>query len=202
MNLATAGYQVDIVGSRSHPPYDGGDPDHDGYPGALVGPDNFGLDASTLFDRVTGRNGFTSLVGPHVAADVIVLALGWNSAMARDTDAGNQYRQLVEAVQARKPDAEIVLATLSPRQGYSEAWTEDGHPGYRILNAMARNLANASGSDRLHLADLAAGGFQSADYTDFIHWSASGARRAAAIIQSVIENQGLIDFARGQVTAP
>ena len=51
----------------------------------------------------------------------------------------------------------------------------------------ARSLAARSATDRLHLADFAAGGFQSADYWDVIHWLQPGADRAAHILFEAIQ---------------
>jgi hypothetical protein len=194
--LTNAGYAVDILGSQINTPYDGGDPNHDGYPGMLIGPDNLGTDGNTIYDRVVGANGHATLLGSSVQPDIIVLALGWNSARWRADDAGNQYRTLVQAVQARRPGVKLVLATLSPEQGRDETWTANTYPGYRNVNTMARALANASATDDLVLADLAAGGFVASDHTDAIHWTAAGAQRAAAIIRDAIVTNGLVAFAQ------
>jgi hypothetical protein len=197
LQLENAGYSVDFIGSRSHAPVDGGDPDHEGYGGLLIGPDNLvPPETDTIYDRVAG-NGFASILGPSVDPDFIILALGWNSANYRASDAANQYARLVATIQAMKPQARLVLATLSPREGETEAQTEALLQGYRELNAKARSLANASVVDNLLLADLAGGGFQSADYIapGDIHWSRAGATRAASIIYQTLVRAGELDAA-------
>lgn len=191
--LAEHGCNVDIIGSQHDVPYDGGDPDHDGYPGRLVGPDALGVERDTIYDRIVGANGFATLLGPSVTPDVVVLALGWNSARYRANDAGNEYRQVVEAVATRRPEAALVLATLSPRYGETAAQTAAAVPGYRNLNAAARDLAAADPDDWRVLADLAAAGFAAGDYNDQIHWTAAGAHLAATVIGEAILSNGLLD---------
>lgn len=192
--LNDAGYLVDFIGSQFHPPVGGGDPDHEGYGGRLIGPDNLmPPEKDTIYDRVVG-NGFRPVLSPGVSPDIIILALGWNSANYRPSDAANQYEQLVRAVQSLRPLATIILATLSPPEGTSEAQANVMLQGFRELNARARGLAAASASDNLLLADLAAGGFQPSDYIadDDIHWSSAGAVRAASIIFQSIVSSGVL----------
>jgi GDSL-like Lipase/Acylhydrolase family len=192
--LEQAGYLVDFIGSQSHQPVDGGDPDHEGYGGRLIGPDNLNPpEIDTIYDRVVG-NGFPPILPSSVDPDVIILALGWNSANYRASDAANQYERLVATVRALKPAAVLVLATLSPPEGTSEAQADVLLQGYRELNARARSLGNASASDNLLLADLARADFEPTDYvaTGDIHWSRAGARRAAAVIfQALVDSAAL-----------
>ena len=80
--LQAAGHDVDMIGTQHQLPATGGDPDHDGYGGALIGPGGGG---HNLADRVSG---ILSSVG---RVDVIVLALGWNSAYQEPGQAGFNF---------------------------------------------------------------------------------------------------------------
>ncbi len=170
--LIGAGYQVDFVGTQQSIPAIGGDADHDGYGGAYIGP---GGSPNNLWDRLAGILGSTD-------PDVIVMALGWNSVYNEPAAAGPKYRDLVNRVRAMKPNAHVVVATLSPQRGQTEAQSAGELPGYSALNAVARALAAESATDRVHLADYAAAGFSAGDYWDVIHWTQAGADRAADVI--------------------
>ncbi len=170
--LSAAGHKVDFVGTVSTRPAIGGDADHDGYGGATIGP---GGSPNNLADRL-------GAVLSATEPDVVILAFGWNSVYNEADIAGSRYRQFVERLSAMRPTTQLVVATLSPQRGQSEARSAALLPGYAALNSAARTIARSSASDQIHLADLAAAGFQSADYHDVIHWSQSGADRAAQVI--------------------
>lgn len=170
--LIGAGYQVDFVGTQQRIPAIGGDGDHDGYGGAWIGP---GGSPNNLWDRMAGILASTD-------PDVVIMALGWNSAYGERQIAGQKYRDLVNRVRALKPNAHIVVATLSPQRGQSEAQTGVDESGFAAINAVARAMAGESPTDRIHLADYAAAGFVASDYWDVIHWTQSGGDRAADVI--------------------
>ncbi len=170
--LIGAGYQVDFVGTQQRIPAIGGDADHDGYGGAWIGP---GGSPNNLWDRMAGILASTD-------PDIVIMALGWNSAYGERQVAGQRYRDLVNRVRALKPNAHIVVATLSPQRGQSEAQTGVDESGFAAINAVARAMAAESPTDRIHLADFAAAGFVASDYWDVIHWTQSGGDRAADVI--------------------
>lgn len=176
--LVSAGYAVDFVGTQRMAPAIGGDPDHDGYGGAWIGPGGSGWNLTDMLPRIM----------PAVDPDIIILALGWNSVYNEPYEAANKYRDFVARVAAAKPNAHIIVATLSPQQGQTEAQSGADLPGYNPLNTMARNLARASATDRIHLADYAAAGFQFGDYHDVIHWTQAGGDRAANVIFQTLVN--------------
>jgi hypothetical protein len=183
--LKSAGHDVDFVGTQQQQPAVGGDPDHDGYGGAQIGP---GGGSNNLSDQVSD---ILARVGN---ANVIILALGWNSAYQEPAYAATKYENLVRKISGLRPDATLVLATLSPQRAETEQQTNSQLTGYRDLNAKARALANASPYDKLILADLAAGEFRSEDYWDVIHWLQSGADKAARVIfDSLIKNASIIN---------
>ena len=112
----------------------------------------------------------------------IILAFGWNSVYSEAPVAGAKYRDFVTRLAATKPNAHLVVATLSPQRGETVAASSAGVQGYANFNAVARALASASPTDRIHLADYAAAGFQSSEYWDVIHWLQPGADRAAQVL--------------------
>lgn len=176
--LTAAGYKTDFVGTQQMTPATGGDPDHDGYGGAWIGPGGW---SNTLTDKLPA-------ILQAVDPDIIILALGWNSVYNEPSLAGPKYREFVNRVAAAKPNAHIVVATLSPQRGQTQAQTNADVAGYESLNAVARSLASASPTDRIHLADYASAGFQDSDYWDVIHWLQSGADRAAQVLYQTLVN--------------
>jgi hypothetical protein len=170
--LVSAGYQVDFVGTQQRVPFIGGDPDHDGYGGAWIGP---GGSANNLADRLAGILAATD-------PDIVVLAFGWNSVYSEPSVAAAKYRDFVARLTVLRPGTHLVVATLSPQRGESEAASNAGVAGFSSFNAMARSLGTASATDRIHIADFAAAGFQASEYWDVIHWLQPGADRAAQVL--------------------
>jgi lysophospholipase L1-like esterase len=180
--LTSAGFVVDFLGSQSEPPAVGGDPNHDAWGGAWIGPGGSDLN---IYDRMP------RVLAPTVKPDIIVLALGWNSAVYEKALAADKYEALVSKVAELKPEAQLVLGTLSPYRGETEAQTASYERGYREINQRARDLAGRSASDHLHLTELALGSFVSSDYIDPVHWNQSGADKAAKIVFDTIVNSVL-----------
>lgn len=175
--LTNAGIHVDFLGSHNEPPAIGGDPNHDAWGGAWIGP---GGNARNIYDQMP------SVLGPTVNPDIVVMALGWNSVVYEPALAADKYEGLVDRIRALKPKAQLVLGTLSPYRGNTESNTASYERGYRELNQRARTLAGASVSDQLHLTDLASGDYQTGNYIDAVHWNQSGADMAARIVFDTI----------------
>ncbi len=175
--LNAAGHDTDFVGTLNLEPAIGGDADHNGYGGAQLGP---GGSSNNIYDRL---DGILASVGQ---VDVVILAMGWNSAYQEPGNAAAKYEGLVRRIAALRPAATVILATLSPQRAETEQQTNAQLSGYRELNARARQLATASASDKLLLADLAAASYASDDYWDVIHWLQSGANKAAQVIFDVM----------------
>lgn len=171
--LRNAGIDVDFIGTSSMTPAVGGDPDHEGYGGAYIGP---GGSSNNLWDRLPVA------LGSAVMPDIIIMAFGWNSVYQEPGLAASKYQGIVNQIALLKPSAQLVLATLSPQRGESQSQSNSSVPGYQQLNEVARSLANASSSDHLHLADLANANFAYGDYWDVIHWLQPGADKAAQTI--------------------
>jgi lysophospholipase L1-like esterase len=179
--LVADGLAVDFLGVVSEPPAVGGDPDVSAWGGMWIGP---GGDPHNVYDRLP------ETLSPDINPDVVVLALGWNSVINESGVAADKYANLVNRVAALKPGVEIIVATLSPLSGDTEAQSNASWIGasYAALNRRARELANASASDGIHLADLAAISYMASDYIDLIHWRQSGADKAAQAIHQAIRN--------------
>jgi len=168
---------VDFVGPEYSVPAVGGDPHHAGYGGAQVGP-------STEFHNIYDRlDGILSSAGNP---DVMVLAFGWNSVYKEPALAASKYINLVNRIKTLRPTALLVVATLNPQKGQSEAQS-NSLSGFKEFNDAARALANASPTDKVVLADLAAlGGYTAEDYWDVIHLYQSGADKSATVIYKAI----------------
>lgn len=180
--LTAAGYNVDFLGSQNEPPEVGGDPNHDAWGGAWIGP---GGSSHNIYDRMD------RVLSKEVDPDLIVMALGWNSAVYEPALAADKYEGLVAKVGQLKPDAQLLLGTMSPRQGQTQTTTAANERGYREVNGRARDLAARSGSDKLHLVDLASGSYVASDYIDSVHWNQRGADKAAQITFDAIVGQVL-----------
>lgn len=200
--MTNAGYSgFDFIGPKSNSPASGGtDANHAGYGGAMIAPFT-GSDPVTvacreqstmptpdgnsngnLIDRLDGI--FTSGVNP----DVIVVAAGWNS-LNCDTTTGSsadQMSTLVGQLTTRRPNAKILLTTITPRQGETEAQTGAAMPAYSLLNQRIRQLA--SGNSNVYLADIATLPFSSTDFRDSIHWCQSAADPIAQTLFDRIDN--------------
>lgn len=175
---------VDIIGTRSLATAAGGDTDHDGFPGEVIGPDP--AEPNTLLSRLPG----VLQVSPD--PDIVVMAFGWNSVNWGQGWAADHYQGFVERMQELRPNARLILATLPPRQGEREEDTAVALPKWQALNERARALANARADDNLHLADLARAGFAASEFWDVIHWNDAGAQRAAEVIFQTIRANALI----------
>jgi hypothetical protein len=171
--LRAAGHDVDFVGPNHLPPAVGGDPDHAAFGGAEIGP---GANPNNVSDRLA------SILNGAGRVDVVIVALGWNSVFNEPAEAARKYERLATRLSAMRPNATLILATLSPPRGQSEKEAAASSSGYRELNAKARLMASRSMKDKLILADLAAIPFSAEDFWDVIHWRQSGADKAARAI--------------------
>ena len=144
--LSTAGYTVDFVGTRSLTPAIGGDADHDGYGGA-------GID-STINGVASLTSRLTTIKAAYPSPDVIIVYAGWNDVYNNASNLATRYDTFIAAVRTQWASAKIVLCTLAPTKGNTEAATGASLPAYAAVNVKIRALA---GSSNRFLADLAAG---------------------------------------------
>ncbi|MBD0256024.1 MAG: T9SS type A sorting domain-containing protein [Cytophagales bacterium] len=188
-DLLKAGYKIDYVGPRQNyadgdtEPYDR---DHAGHGGYTIGPDTQKF-CSTC--ETTGL--FENLDKWFTAAnpDIVLLSIGVNDffndanhpANYRST-APQRYQDLVNKILSLKPGVKIVVGTVEPVK-WDRNW---GGPGTDLgnLNARIREIANASATDNVYLADVREGmlaGYSAADFFDDVHLSAQGATKAANV---------------------
>ena len=173
--LVNAGIDADFIGTNHLTPAIGGDPDHEGYGGAYIGP---GGSSNNIWDRLPVA------LGSSVDPDIVIMAFGWNSVYNEPALAASKYRAIVNQVALLKPNAHLVVATLTPQRDESEEQSNLSVPGYRELNESARQMANASATDKIFLADFAVLNFPADDYWDIIHWLQPNADKAARILFS------------------
>lgn len=171
--LTSAGIDVDFIGTASMTPAIGGDPDHEGYGGAYIGP---GGNSNNIWDRLPVA------LGSSVDPDIIIMAFGWNSVYNEPTEAASKYQGVVNRVAVLKPSAHLMLATLSPQRGQTQQQSNLSVPSYQGVNDIARSMANLSATDSIYLSDFAATNFEDAGYWDIIHWLQPNADKAARII--------------------
>lgn len=167
---------IDFVGPRYSMPATGGDPDHAGYSGALIG--SPGEASYNIFVRLADV--FAVAGDP----DIVVMMFGYNSIFGEPALAATKYKNIVDHVRQQKPNALIVVATLSPVRYLTEQQASGVVAGYADLNSMARRIAaEAPLSSRIVLADIAGKvAFTPDDYTDSIHLSQSGANKVAGVV--------------------
>ncbi|MFZ4542238.1 MAG: GDSL-type esterase/lipase family protein [Rickettsiales bacterium] len=183
--LKTAGYDVDFLGTDYQASAQGTDGDVSAWGGAYIG-----------FSGLVGtyvnpdNNIMVRLPGIKAATDpnLIIAAMGWNNAynFPDPQASAQQYRDLIADLKAWRPDAVIIVGTLSPQRGETEAQTS-AIPGYAAINAAAREIANESLTDNIYLADFAKIPYDpTTDYWDVIHWLQPGADKSAKAIADII----------------
>lgn len=214
--LSNAGYSQEWLGSQTLTPASGGsDPDHEGYAGIFIGPIQPG-DAvrGTPAEQASCRSRSTtptsdgtgngnlldrlpSILGSGTDPDVIVFFGGWNSVYcdsasnAVDTStSADQMTALVDDIQSRKPNAKLVLTTLTPQRNQTEAGTNATIGGYAQLNQRMRDLAAAR--PNVYLADAAALSLGATEYWDIIHWCQPAADKVGQAIFDVIQTNDLM----------
>lgn len=191
--LREAGFDFDFVGTQSWPAYGGSDPDHEGHPGYTIGPD----------DIVSG-NGERINLYDHLyeymqtEPDVILLMIGINDMYAGGIrpnapgQAAGKLAGLVRRIQELRPGAAIFVASLAPASRYDvSAW-----PEYQAVNEAARQLGEADPADAVFFVDLngrlAPGWNPEVDLIDGVHFSESGARKAAAVWFDALVQSGVL----------
>jgi hypothetical protein len=181
--FVAAGYTPNFLGPKYSVPAVGGDPDHAGYGGYQIGP-------SSTKNNIDAQ--LTSIFKVAPNPTVIVMAFGWNSIYQEPAVAATKYRDIVNKVRAAHPHSMIIVATVPPQQGQTEAETQAqllgwGNVAYRDVNAQARSMASASATDNIFLADLASGSYLSSGYWDVIHFLQGNADIEAEIIFEAVK---------------
>jgi lysophospholipase L1-like esterase len=146
--LVSAGIDgLDFIGPENRPPASGGsDGDCAAWGGARM--DNTGSNGNNITDRLSSLK--TSFPSP----DLIVLYIGWNDVYQATASIATKFETLLDAIQTGAwSSRKVVICTLHPEPGKTEAQTGGSYAEYGAINAKIRALAN--GTTRV-LADLAA----------------------------------------------
>jgi hypothetical protein len=181
--FVAAGYTPNFLGPKYSVPAVGGDPDHAGYGGYQIGP-------SSTKNNIDAQ--LPSIFKVASNPTVIVMAFGWNSIYQEPAVAATKYCGIVNKVRTTWPNSRIIVATVPPQKGQTEAETQAqllawGNVAYGDVNAQARSLANASATDNIFLADLASGPYLSSGYWDVIHFLQGNADIEAEIIFEAVK---------------
>jgi hypothetical protein len=180
-DLAAAGLSVDSVG-REVLPSAGRlqDPEHEGHADARI---------STTTNNVTDRldamiaaagGASTQITAGPGRIEAAVLMLGLTDYQSEPTGIADRFSGLFADVQAALPTADLIVTTLPPRQGLTEAATGAAFPGYAALNSRIRQIAASTYG--VTLADVASLPFVSGDYHSAALMLQSGADKIGAEI--------------------
>jgi len=172
-DMATAGQPIDAVGRQQLVPAIGGDPDHEGWAGVYLT-----TTSDTLSTRVPV---VTQVIG---AVDAVVLMAGLADYVNAPLGIADRFEALLNTVRSSQPAADIIICTLPPRQGLTEAQTNAAFSGYADLNARIRTLAASNYG--VTLADCATASLVVADYHGDELLLQSGADKVGAIVAAAL----------------
>lgn len=173
LSLNAAGLNVDAIGRQRLTPVVGGDPDHEGYAGAYL---------STTSDNIAAR--LDVIMQAAGAVPVVVLMVGLADYVNAPSGIADRFSALLTSVRTLQPSADIVVCTMPPRQGLSEAQTAAAFSGYAALNARIRFEAQSRYG--VTLADTSLAALASADYFDAARLLQPGADKVGAVIATAV----------------
>jgi hypothetical protein len=184
-DLTAAGLTVDSVGrevlaSVGRP----SDPEHEGYTGARFSTTTNNL-AARLDAAVAAATGtstqITAGAGSIAAA---VLMAGLTDYESEPTGIADRFSALFNSLQSALPTTPLVVVTLPPRQGLTEAGTNAAYPGYAALNSRIRQIAGSTYGVRL--AEGATASYVSGDYQSASLLLQSGADKLGAVVAGAL----------------
>jgi hypothetical protein len=189
--LAAQGTSINALGSQALTPAIGGDPDHEGYAGAALstGSNNLSARLPAIVASAAGVPPQPGLVvgipsGPAIP-EVIVLWAGRDDYVNTPSGIGDRMAALIQELRTAFPNAQIVVGTLPPQQGQTEAQTNAARTGYATLNTRIRTIAATTyGVSVADVASLTT--FVSGDYADQWRLLQTGADKAAAPFATAI----------------
>jgi hypothetical protein len=192
--LIQENYKIDYVGDRSQRahgdvlPYDN---DHAGHGGYTIGPDTqtfcTGCETTGIFEHIDQWL-------PPANPDIVVLSIGINDMFDvagrpanYKTTAPQRYQDLVNKIIQLKPGVKIIACTVEPVKwstAFSAAGSDLGN-----LNDKIRQIANASASDNIFLAEVHDDfmtTYAASDFYDDVHLNQQGAAKVANTIFSAL----------------
>ena len=172
--LKANGYDVDFVGTKKGMPSNGGDEDHSGYGGFIVGPGASKGDAwvppykGNIFDNLDG--GYKIL---STDCDIIILEIGINdffnstdTAYHPEISGAKKLDGLINKIFSLKPDVNLIVSNITPLGGdvnFASLWNSQvpvivakykklGMKCYlaNLRNGIQWNISKDLGADKLH----------------------------------------------------
>ncbi|CCH00258.1 hypothetical protein FAES_2249 [Fibrella aestuarina BUZ 2] len=187
--LIRNGYKLDYVGDRQNVA-DGdtipNDNDHAGHGGYTIGPD---INKFCPTCETTGLFEHIQNYLPQANPDIVLLAIGVNDMFGDDIhvpgyreSAPQRYQDLVNKILQLKPGVRLILGTVEPVK-WDKTWgSNPSDKSLGALNAKIREIANASATDNIYLADIyqkMLATWDPGDFFDDLHLSKQGATKDA-----------------------
>jgi len=191
IQLREAGYNFDFDGTQWGLAHGGTDYEHEGHGGFTIGPDD--TVSSGWPGNIYARLDYYLKTDP----DIILLLIGINDMFSvydsvDPADAAKKLAGVVDHILEIDPHVHIFVASLAPvNWDRTEPW-----PEYEAVNAMAAQLGTVDPQDQIHFVDLngiLTPQMNSADFTDGVHFSETGARKVAQVWFDALQQSKLLD---------
>lgn len=188
-HLLDAGYNIDFVGVKQSEPSSGGDPNHSGFSGFIIGPDanKYGANNSIMYQLDEGSKIMS------VDCDVILLLIGtndfWNIDHAAagydpNRDGAIRLTPLLDKMYSMKPNVTILVSNITPLsndKGYASLFNSQVPDIVKKQKAKGRSC---------YFVDANSLDWQETDYKgggDNLHFNASGYQKLAGAFYGVLE---------------
>ncbi|MGM9508960.1 Ig-like domain-containing protein [Larkinella sp. GY13] len=187
--LIRNGYKIDYVGDRQNLAEGDtlpNDKDHAGRGGYTIGPD---INKFCPTCETTGLFEHIQNYLPQANPDIVLLAIGVNDMFGDNIhvpgyreSAPQRYQDLVNKILQLKPGVRLVLGTIEPVKWDKNWGSNPNDQSLGALNAKIREIANASATDNIFLADIyqkMLATWDPGDFFDDLHLSKQGATKDA-----------------------
>lgn len=188
-SLINADYNIDFVGVKQGEPSKGGDPDHSGFSGFIIGPDanKYGANNSIMYQLDEGSKIMS------VDCDVILLLIGtndfWNIDHAAagydpNRDGAIRLTPLLDKMYSMNPNVTILVSNITPLsndKGYASLFNSQVPDIVEEQKAKGRSC---------YFVDANSLDWQETDYKgdgDNLHFNASGYQKLAGAFYDVLE---------------
>lgn len=187
-SLINAGYAVDFVGLRENEPTNGGDPNHSGFGGYIIGPDeNSKISNGSIWYHLDGGYNIMS-----VECDIILLLIGTNDFWNINHDAAGYHPErdgavrlgpLLDKMYSLKPNVTILVSNITPLsndKSYASLFNSQVPSIVEEQKEKGRScyFVDANGLD-----------WDTTDYPadDNLHFNANGYQKLAGAFYTVLE---------------
>jgi lysophospholipase L1-like esterase/uncharacterized protein YjdB len=189
-------YSIDYLGSQKRRAYGDVvpfDDDNEGHGGYTIGPDTYKFcetcETTGIYEHID------SWLNASGYPDIVIMSIGINDLLGDGVGhpanykktSVQRYKDLLKKVMELRPNAKIVLCTVEPVR-WDKNWGAKG-TDLGNLNDAIRELANASVTDDVYLADLYTdfmNTWDNAYFFDEVHMSKLGATRTATTIYNAL----------------